>query len=196
MANNKRKNIQRPLMEDLYIGNLTNYTTQEEMLALLELDGTTYLHENSLARKQCTDNGRFSGCIYVRMPQQFIETVLELNGLSFKNRDLVIQPLTEMMKLQLSGKRNNYTNLSFRANQGGMVRGNGYSAGGGQASTRQKNRLQQPRQQIPPRQGDNKAGPFNPTEGMSGEQVWVENAEALARAKHIRGRILLRWRSA
>ena len=111
MVNNKRKNIQRPLMEDLYIGNLTNYTTQEEMLAPLELDGTTYLREDSLARKQYTDNGRFSGCIYMRMPQQFIETVLELNGLSFKNRDLVIQPLTDMMKLQLRGKRNNYTNL-------------------------------------------------------------------------------------
>ena len=43
------------------------------------------------------------------MPQQFKVTVLELNGLSFKNRDLAIQPITEMMKLQQSGKRNNYT---------------------------------------------------------------------------------------
>ena len=39
------------------------------------------------------------------MPQQFIETALELNGLSFKNRDLVNQLLTEMMKLQRSGKK-------------------------------------------------------------------------------------------
>ena len=29
MVNKKRKNIQRPLMEDLYIGNLTNDTTEE-----------------------------------------------------------------------------------------------------------------------------------------------------------------------
>ena len=29
MVNNKRKNIQRPLMEDLCIGNLTNDTTEE-----------------------------------------------------------------------------------------------------------------------------------------------------------------------
>ena len=36
IANNKKKNIQRPLMEDLYIGNLTNDTTEEEMLALLK----------------------------------------------------------------------------------------------------------------------------------------------------------------
>ena len=95
-------------MEDLYTGNLTKDITEEEILALLGLDGATYLCENSLARRQYTDNGRFAGCIHVRMPQRFIETVLELNGLSFKNRDLVIQSLTEMMKLQLSGKRNNY----------------------------------------------------------------------------------------
>ena len=68
MVNNKRKHIQRPLMEDLYIGNLTNDTTEEEILALLRLCGTTYLRENVLVRKQYTDNGRFAGCIHVRKP--------------------------------------------------------------------------------------------------------------------------------
>ena len=141
MLNNKRKNIQRPFMEDLCIGNLTNDTTEEEILALPGLDSTTHLRENSLARRQYIDNGRFAGCIHVRMPQQFIETVLELSGLSFKNRDLVIKPLTEMMKLQQSGKRKIYTPygyLSPWAKKGGEGRGNGYSQGGGQASTRQK----------------------------------------------------------
>ena len=75
MVNNKRKNIQTPLLEDLYIGNLTNDTTEEEILALLGLDGTTPLRENSLARKQYADNAKFLGCIHVRMPQQFVETV-------------------------------------------------------------------------------------------------------------------------
>ena len=50
MIHNKSKNIKRPLMEDFYIGNLTNDTTEEEMLAVLGLEGTTYLRENSLAR--------------------------------------------------------------------------------------------------------------------------------------------------
>ena len=112
-------------MEDLCIGNLTNDTTREQILALLGLDSTTYLRENRLARKQYTDSGRFAGCIHVRIPQQFIETVLELNGLSFKNTNLVTQPLTEMMNLQQSGKRDNYTpygGLSFQAKQGGKGR--------------------------------------------------------------------------
>ena len=90
MVNNKRKNIQRPLIEDLCIGNLTNNITEEEILAPLGLDVTTYLRENSLARKQYTGNGGFAGNIHVQMPQQFIETVLEINGLSFKNRNFVI----------------------------------------------------------------------------------------------------------
>ena len=68
MVNNKRKNIQRPLMEDLYIGNLTNDTTEEEILALLGLDGNTYLRKNSLARRLYTDNGTFAGYIHVWMP--------------------------------------------------------------------------------------------------------------------------------
>ena len=59
-----------------------------------------------------------------------------------------------------------------------------------------KNRQQQPRPngQIPPRQGD-KAGPSNPMEGKPKGQVWVDNVEAPARAKTLRGRILSRWRS-
>ena len=109
MINNKRKNIQRPHMEDLCIGNLANDSTEEEILPLLVLDGTTFIRENSLMRRQYTDNGRFAGCVHVLMPQQFIETISELDGLNFKNRDLVIQPLTELMKLQQSDKRNNYT---------------------------------------------------------------------------------------
>ena len=113
-------------MEDLY----SNDTTEEEILGLLGLYNTTYFRENNLGRRQYTDNGRFAGCIHVPMLQQFIEKVLELSGLSFKDRALFIQPIIEMMKLQLSGKRNNYTphgRLSFRAKQGGKGRGIGYS---------------------------------------------------------------------
>ena len=68
-------------------------TTEEDILALLGLDSTTYLRENSLASRQYTDNVRFAGCIHVRMPQQFRQTVLELNGLSFKKRDLLLSRL-------------------------------------------------------------------------------------------------------
>ena len=92
-VNKKRKNIHRPLMEDLYIGNLTNDTTEEEIMVLLGLDGTTHLRENSWAKRQYTDNGRFAGCIHVRMPQQFIETVLELDGLSLKKETLLFSRL-------------------------------------------------------------------------------------------------------
>ena len=59
------------------------------------------------------------------MAQQFIETVLELSGLRFNNKNLVIQTLSEMMKLQLSVKRNNYTpygGLSPRDKQGATGR--------------------------------------------------------------------------
>ena len=92
MVSNKKKNIQRPLMEDFLTGNLTNDITEEEIFPFLLLDGTTYLRENSLARKQYTGNARFAGCIHVRIPQQFMETVLKINVLSF--RHLVIQLLT------------------------------------------------------------------------------------------------------
>ena len=68
MVNNRKKNIQRSLMEDLYIVNVSNDTTEEEILAFLGLDGTTYLRKNILARRQYTDNGKFTGCIHVRMP--------------------------------------------------------------------------------------------------------------------------------
>ena len=88
----------------------------------LGLGSITYLRENSLGRRQYTDNGRFVGCIHVRMLQHFTQTVLELTGLSFKNRDLVIQRLTEMMKLQQGDMKNLYTfygGLSFRLSEVG-----------------------------------------------------------------------------
>ena len=69
MVSNKKKNIHRPLMEDFLTGNLTNDITEEKIFPFLVLDGTTYLRENSLARKQYTDNARFAGCIHVRIPQ-------------------------------------------------------------------------------------------------------------------------------
>ena len=50
-------------------------TTEKEILALLALDGTTHLRENSLERMQFTDNGKFAGCIHVRMPSR-TETLL------------------------------------------------------------------------------------------------------------------------
>ena len=58
-------------MEDLYIGNVTDDTTDEEiLLTLLGLDSTAYLREKSLLRmQQYTDNGRFAGYIHVRIPQ-------------------------------------------------------------------------------------------------------------------------------
>ena len=47
IANNKSKNIQRLLMEDSYIGKLTNDTTEKYILVHLGLDGTTYLREKT-----------------------------------------------------------------------------------------------------------------------------------------------------
>ena len=92
------------------------------ILAPLGLGSITYLRENRLGRRQYTDNERFVGCIHVRMLQQFTHTVLELTGLSFKNRDLVIQRLREMMKLQQGDMKNIYTfygGLSFRLSEVG-----------------------------------------------------------------------------
>ena len=37
MVNSKRKNMQRSLMEELYIGNLTNDTIKKEILGLLSI---------------------------------------------------------------------------------------------------------------------------------------------------------------
>lgn len=88
---------------------LINDTIKGEILVFLELDGTTYLPENSFERKQYTDNGRCAGCIHVRMSQQFLQGALQLNELNFKIRNFVTQLLKEMMKLQWGGKRNIYT---------------------------------------------------------------------------------------
>ena len=202
MGNNKKKNIQRPLMEDLCIGNLTNNTREEEILAPLGLNYTTYLRKNSLVRKQYTDNGRFAGCIHVRMPQQFIETVLEINGLSFKNLgNLLLSRLQKWWRCnwEVRGIILHIIEVS-PLGLGKVGRGEKMNIGekGGQASAHQKNRQQQPRPngQIPPRQGNHKPGPSNLTESVSGEQVWVDNVKAFAREKTLSGGVLLRWCSA
>ena len=86
-------------MEELYVGNLASHTTEEEILALLVLNSTTYFWENSLGRRQYTDIWRFNACVHMLMPQLFIERV-ELNGLKSNSLEFVIQPLTEIMKLK------------------------------------------------------------------------------------------------
>ena len=180
MANNNRTNIKRPLMEALCTGNLTDDTTEEETVAPLGVIGTTHLRENSLVRRQYTGNRKFSECIHFRILQQFTETVLELNRLSFKSRDLINQSLTAIMKLRQSDKRNKYTphgGLSPRAKHREKGTGNGYSRGCFVAVLlhAKKNRQHQPRPngQTPPRQGD-KASLSNPTEGTPGENFWLK----------------------
>ena len=87
-------------MEELYVGNLASDTTEEEILALLILNSTTYFWEISLGRRQYTDNWRFNACVHMLMPQQFIERVLELNGLKSNSLEFVIQSLTKQVKLK------------------------------------------------------------------------------------------------
>ena len=115
-------------------------------------------------------------------------TVLELNGLSFKKKDLAIQPLTEMMKLQQSGKRNNctpYGGLFFQAKQSGKDRGNAYFLKEVQGFTHQKigssNQDQTDRSFL----GKEIIRSALPTEGMPRQQVWVDNMKAPAMAKSL-----------
>ena len=86
----------------------------------------------------------------------------------FKIRELCNSAAYRMMKLQLGGERK-----GLCPEQGGKERRNRYSWGGGETSTRQNNRQQQPRPKgrILPKQRENKAHPSNPLEGAPGEQV-------------------------
>ena len=97
MANNKRKNIHRSLMEDLYIGNLTNDTTEEEALTPpTPLGARRYYTPTQEQPGKKVVHRQWGTCwVYT---QSDAPTVLELNGMSFKNRNLVIQ----------SGERHNY----------------------------------------------------------------------------------------
>ena len=96
-----------------------------------------------------------------------------------------------MIKLQHSGKGNNHTpygGLSFWVKQRGKDRGNRYSRGEGQVSILKK---------IGSRNQDSFLGKeirlATPHKACPGSRY--DNVQAPERAKNIRGRILLHWRS-
>ena len=103
------------------------------------------------------------------------------------------QLLTEMIKLQHSGKGNNHTpygGLSFWVKQRGKERGNRYSRGEGQVSILKK---------IGSRNQDSllgqEIGLAITTPHKACPESRYDNVEAPERSKNIKGRTLLHWRS-
>ena len=90
------------ITKEIYIGNIDNSVTEEEVRELFGLNSTKYLRVSlSEITKDFEENGRFAGCFLLMIPQYFVESILEANGSKFRNRYLVVQPYTDMLRYNL-----------------------------------------------------------------------------------------------
>ena len=90
------------ITEEIYIGNIDNSVTEEEVRELFGLNSTKYLRVSLREiTKDFEENGRFAGHFLLTIPQYFVESILEANGSKFRNRYLVVQPYTDMLRYNL-----------------------------------------------------------------------------------------------
>ena len=117
---------------------------------------------NSKITKGFEENGRFTGYFVLTIPQYFVETILEANGLEFRNRYLVVQPYTDMLRFYTKIRTNYkpYGGLSYRGKSEGNRGGSRYTRGRGRYYYGPHNRQYQTHnKQAPLRQGREMAGP-------------------------------------
>jgi len=77
---------------NLYIGNIDKQVTAEDLKQLLGTDGTEYLKSNtSVDLKKCEKTGESKGFAIVTVPEHVASELLNLNGIEFYNRQLVIE---------------------------------------------------------------------------------------------------------
>ena len=92
---------------------------------------------NSKITKGFEENGRFTGYFVLTIPQYFVETILEANGSEFRNRYLVVQPYTDMLRFNTKIRTNYkpYGGLSYRGKSEGNRGSSRYTRGRGRSQT-------------------------------------------------------------
>ena len=79
---------------DLQQWDLCYDTTEEEILALLGLGGTTYSRENIMTRRQCTQELQDFLRVYIwGFPNRLYKKILEVSGIKFKTETLSFKQL-------------------------------------------------------------------------------------------------------
>ena len=131
------------------------------MREIFGLNSTKYLRVSSKITKGFEENGRFAGYFLLTIPQCFVESILEANGSKFRNRLLVVQPYTVMLRYNLKIRTNYkpHDGLSYRGKSEANRGGSRYTRGRGRSHYGPHNRQHQTHnKQAPPRQGRKKAG--------------------------------------
>ena len=75
----------------IYIGNLASTVTQEDLVQLFGLDTTPYLRSSCKCELSMDENATSNGCAIVSVPEHISTELMNLNGIEFYGRKLVIE---------------------------------------------------------------------------------------------------------
>ena len=78
--------------QTLYIGNLSDYTTEDELYELSGLRSTKYLKENcsvKMSTNSDTDKNKYFA--YVTAPEHVTTELIKLNGIEFSSKCIIVE---------------------------------------------------------------------------------------------------------
>lgn len=111
----------------IYVGNLSNNVTQNDLQQLFGLETTPYLR-NSCGCELATDDksGKSKGFAFITVPEHVASELMNLNGIEFYGRQLVI----EESKAKVDEEKDKKTEKDEKPNRGRGGRGRGRGRGG------------------------------------------------------------------
>jgi len=101
----------------IYVGNLANTVTKEDIEQLFGLSTTPYLRQQCWVELSCdADTGKSKGFAFVTVPEHITEELLKLTGIEFYGRQIVIE---EAKSTEDDLKDNKKSQGSYGGNRGG-----------------------------------------------------------------------------
>ena len=114
--------------QSLFIANLDDNITENELLALFGLNATPDTRKWSSAEITYNGRGKYKVYAKLRTHYKFALEILKLNGMTFNHRELLIQPEKNPQKSKQSNRSNGKSHLPYNPRNallaGGKNRGN------------------------------------------------------------------------
>ena len=78
--------------QTLYIGNLSDYTTKDDLCKLFGLHSRNYLKQNCIAKMSTNLNtGKKKYFVYVTAPEHVAAEMIKLNGIEFDSKCIIVE---------------------------------------------------------------------------------------------------------
>ena len=86
-------------MKDIYVGNLPEDVTKQDICELFGLNSTSYLRDTCNIEFPINNNtGKFKGFAFIRAPAHITDELIKLDGIAYHGNELRVKDATSTTK--------------------------------------------------------------------------------------------------